>query len=318
MTNVDVFVLAGQSNARGKGTSSGSPDVASGNAYEWKDSTTGLVDLDDPVGVDNFPNQQANTGSAWPAFAKEYYAQTSRKAVYVTYANGGSGQHPDTYDEVGGDNGWGEGTPNGTLDDNAQARLQDALNWLNNNGYNPTTWGVVWLQGERDADWIDDSKITKSQYKTAFKDHIDRWKTEFGSDFRFFIIQIGHLDSGDTKGFQDVRAAQSEVANARSDVDMVSTLQKDFPEQGKMQDNYHYTQTGYNDAGTEAGTNTASVVLNNTGSSDAPIALTTQGGVLQTSSGVLQLDIDNTAPTISNFSASLDTGTPTISNFTVS
>lgn len=310
----DIFVVAGQSNARGQGTSSGSPDVTSTVAQEYKSTTDELVVLDDPVGQDNTPEQAANTGSLWPSFAETYNDESGREAIYVPYSNGGSGQHPDTYSDP--DNGWGS---DGNLYYNARDKLQEATTFFDNNSIDYTLQGVVWLQGERDAGQIDDGVITKSQYKTAFNDHIDRWQNDIASDFAFYIIQIGHLDSGDTQGFMDVRAAQQEVADSRANVHMVSTIQKDFPEEGKMSDTFHYTQDGYNESGTVSATNTASITTNTTASGDGVIA--TQNGVISTTNGVVQtVQGDETAPTITNFAVQQtvgDTTAPTISGFSV-
>lgn len=265
-TDVDVIVIAGQSNAVGKGSSTESPDVEPGSAYEYKPDMDELVDLDDPVGQDNSPpEQQADTGSAWPAFAKEYYTRTGRPAAYVPYAVGGSAQSDKAHSDP--DMLWSD---SGNLDDNAQAKLDETVTWLNNNGYNPNVRGVVWCQGERDAAEIDNGDMTKPDYKTEFGAHIDRWQSRFGSDFRFFICQTGHENDGDTQGYQDVRAAQSGLANDREYVEMVSTIQKNFPEDGKLQDRWHYTQTGYNEMGSEAGKNTSSIISNSAELTSSP------------------------------------------------
>lgn len=281
MTEYDVFVVAGQSNAVGKGSSTDSPDVQSGAAYEYKSTTDELVHLDDPVGQDNSPETAADTGSAWPAFADEFYTQTGREAVYVPYSQGGSGQHPDTRSDP--DLLWSSG---GNLYYNARDKLQEAITFLEDQGHLLNIWGAVWLQGERDAGEIDNGVITKSQYKSALNDHIDRWQSDIASDFRFFIAQIGHENGGDTQGYKDVRAAQSEVANSREHVHMVSTIQKNFPEEGKMKDTWHYTQTGLNETGVEAGGQTASIVEANAPNGRA----LTNKGVLETSNAVIQTE----------------------------
>lgn len=313
MSEYDVFVVAGQSNAVGQGNSSDSPDVEDGTALQYNRlDTEELVTLDDPVGEDNSPeDRQADTGSAWPAFAVEYYEETGRNSIYVPFSVGGSEQSDKTGRDA--DVSW---SASGNLDDWAQDKLNEALDFLDAEDYDYTLRGIVWHQGERDARAIDDGDMDKSDYKTAFEDHIDRWQDEFGSDFRWFILQVGHEDGGDTDGYIDVREAQAEVANDREYVHMVSTLQKDFPDDGKLSDSVHYNQTGLNEMGTEGGTNTADIV--DPPESTSAVAFQTTAGVVTTSAGVIQTTApDTTAPTISDFSLTTDDDTtaPTISDF---
>ena len=275
---VDVFVAAGQSNALGRGRASRSPDVPRGAAFEYKWTEDSIVPLDDPVGEDAPPEQQATTGSLWPAFATEYYARTGRPAVYVAYSSGGSGQTPGS--RMDPDRLWSRG---GTLYDDARDELLAALDYLEDEGFDPTVRGCVWLQGEQDAHAIDRRIISKSEYADAFEDHIDRWQSDVQDDFRFFVLQIGHERRGDTSGYRAVRAVQSAVANRRAYVHMVSTIQTNFPAEGKMQDALHYTQEGYNEAGETAGKNTAAVLdSRRVPSSDAGVLASTDDGVLST------------------------------------
>lgn|GEM_PF-4323535 len=275
---VDVFVAAGQSNALGRGRASRSPDVPRGAAFEYKWTEDSIVPLDDPVGEDAPPEQQATTGSLWPAFATEYYARTGRPAVYVAYSSGGSGQTPGS--RMDPDRLWSR---DGTLYDDARDELLAALDYLEDEGFDPTVRGCVWLQGEQDAHAIDRRIISKSEYADAFEDHIDRWQSDVQDDFRFFVLQIGHERRGDTSGYRAVRAVQSAVANRRAYVHMVSTIQTNFPAEGKMQDALHYTQEGYNEAGETAGKNTAAVLdSRRVSSSDAGVLASTDDGVLST------------------------------------
>ena len=77
----DVFVVAGQSNAKGRGTAEEAPEVPAGAAYEATPQGE-IRALADPVGG-------ANTGSAWPAFANAYTAATGRGVVIIGMAAGG-------------------------------------------------------------------------------------------------------------------------------------------------------------------------------------------------------------------------------------
>jgi len=251
----DVLVGAGQSNAVGKGSSRRSPDVADGVAYEYKRTKGEIVRLDDPVGEHDNAERQADTGSLWPAFAKEYHNKTGRKAIYVNHSRGGSGQSSQARDNP--DLLWSE---DGNLYYNARDELQEATAFLEKQGQSYTVRGCIWLQGERDASEIDKGNMTEQDYKSALNAHIDRWQADIKSDFRFFIIKVGHEAGGDTQGYQQVRAAQDAVAEQRKHVHIVSDIQKDFPEEGKMIDTWHYGQTALNEVGDVAARNTASAL----------------------------------------------------------
>ncbi len=74
---VDVFLIAGQSNALGEGDSTQSPAVAPNTVFQYFDNV--LSAGSDPVGG-------AHTGSAWPAFGDAYYATNNRRIVLVPFA----------------------------------------------------------------------------------------------------------------------------------------------------------------------------------------------------------------------------------------
>ena len=86
---IDVFAIAGQSNAVGEGNESSGPAVAAGTAYQFFKGT--ISSADDPVGG-------ASTGSAWPQFAISYNAATKRRIGLVPTAVGGTALIPE--------NGW--------------------------------------------------------------------------------------------------------------------------------------------------------------------------------------------------------------------
>ena len=89
LSGYDFFVVAGQSNARGKGDMNLSEQPEPGTAYEWTRENE-FRPLIDPVG-------QADTGSAWPAFAKAYTERTGRGVVILALARPGSIQFKHAY-----------------------------------------------------------------------------------------------------------------------------------------------------------------------------------------------------------------------------
>jgi len=196
-------------------------------------------------------------GTAWPAFAIEYYNQTGRKAAYMLEGESGAAMHYDA--RTGSGNGWYDPQVDGNHTEDTIAAINDGLSWLSNNGYDPTFRGILWHQGERDAQEIDNGTITKTEFKNAFERMRDEFRTQLGMpEMPIWIHELGKPDSGDTGGFQDVRAAQREEARADADVHLVSDKQKEFPSMGYMDDDVHYNQDGYNLMGEVGGLNVAS------------------------------------------------------------
>ncbi|MFB6218972.1 MAG: sialate O-acetylesterase [Halobacteriaceae archaeon] len=237
---MDVFLVAGQSNARGKGESADAPPVPEGVAHEWRGD--GLVHLEDPVGDDHGPDTPV--GSAWPAFAVTYHELTGRESVYVPAAVGGSGlvaaANPDEHWDV---------ERGSALFRRAVQRTWDCLTHLRADG-DPTLRGVLWGQGERDAQAIDAGEVAVPEYRGALRRLVGGFRREFDrADLPVFVFQTGRPASGDTDGFAAVRDAQARLADSDDAVHLVFDGAVGFPERGLMRDDLHYTQGGYNEMG---------------------------------------------------------------------
>ncbi|MEL6616614.1 MAG: sialate O-acetylesterase, partial [Bacteroidota bacterium] len=236
----DFFVVAGQSNAKGRGDSPLAPEVPPGAAYEVTPS--GVVSaMADPVGG-------ANTGSAWPAFANAYSAATGRGVVIVGQAVGGASQVA-----LAGDT--GSQTWDVSRDDNLYTRsdrkarralraAEDALP-----GVRAVGW--LWIQGGTDARRIEEGVVKSVQYESALHDLARRVDQDWGVPVYLFVS--GTDARGDFPGAVTVR----EIQNAADALDEVVVVYRDaftFPARGWMQpDNVHWSQPGLNEAGTEAG-----------------------------------------------------------------
>lgn len=242
---VDVIPTGGQSNAVGKGDSVSSANVEAGAAFEW--TGDGLTHLDDPVGGETW-GVPADTGSMWPAFAREWYDQTGRRLVLVNVARGGTAQIP-----ASTKNGAGHWSESGDWLYRLIVSVDDCMSWLVSNGYVANLRALVWCQGERDAQAIDAGAITKQAYKTGLQTMIADFQTGLRREkLPFCIVQTGQPNDGDTTGFTDVRASQTEVADEDPDTAVVTEQARTFPAQGYMKDRLHYTQTGYNTLGESA------------------------------------------------------------------
>lgn len=160
---LDVFLIAGQSNARGRGDRLLSPDVPTGVAFVWSVKDLALVEADDPVG-------DARTGSAWPAFALRYHAETGRRPVLIPTAVGGSAQHVSAATQYGH---WDAGQSHYLA---AVQKVWTALTELKRLGYTPVFRGVLWDQGGRDAQAIAAGSTTKDQYRSALEAMLARFR----------------------------------------------------------------------------------------------------------------------------------------------
>lgn len=233
---IDLFIVAGQSNAEGRGTSG--PTVT-GASLEYTGST--LVALEDPVGG-------ADTGSAWPTFAN-YYEDTTGVPVCISEsAKSGAALL------LAAEGGSGNWSTSGALFAAAVTKAQNALAALTAAEWTPTLRGVIWSQGEREGVAIGDSDL-KSQYETALTELLTRFEASLGRSLVLFVVQTGRPDSGDTIRFARVRAGQAGACAVATDRKILAHSDAvNFPDDSKMSDEYHYNQTALNEIGTAVAT----------------------------------------------------------------
>lgn len=247
--NVDVFLIAGQSNGRGIGTSSLSPTVPTGKVLRYGHDGS-IADANDPLTNAVNSGQNANTGCAWPTFGLTLFNATQRKVLFVQTCHGATSQvnlgNPATTWDTGG-----------TLFPQAIAGLNAALTAAIAAGYAPVFRGVLWCQGEQDAIAINGSMITQGQYITALTAMIARFRaaTIGGTTYPampFYLFRTGTDPSQSDVGFASVRAAQDSTiaSDPHSEVVFRDTIK--FPALGYQQavpNSIHYTQAGYNEMG---------------------------------------------------------------------
>lgn len=241
--NVDLIMFMGQSNMAGRGTASEAPAVPPGTAFEFRaiSGPTKLYPLTEPFGV--YENNEASgvsettkTGSMVSSFALEYTKLTNRVIVGVSCSKGGTSI-----------NQW---QPNGAFLNDAISRYTTARNWLTSNGYTIKNQFMVWCQGETDGD----RGMSKEEYTSKLKQMIDAMVTA-GLD-RCYIVRIGnHRD--DAAIYGEIMSAQTELCKTYPSAVLVSTKFAGMASAGLMKDEFHYTQTGYNLTGADAGINTA-------------------------------------------------------------
>lgn len=246
-----TFLLAGQSNATGQGDKLASNSLYhSRNAFEYDVILDSIKGLQDPSGQKWKDLEPANSGSILPAFAFSLTQNTKKPVVVITAARGGSSCHQKA--ELSNYGTWDQ---SGNLFQQAQEKVNAALKFTKSN-----LSGIIWMQGERDANAINDGIMNAENYKHALVSLISRFRKEFGENIPFFIIQTGYQSGRPKFGNDQVRAMQTLVSKEIPRVFIAYDKTSQFMEQNRMKDHVHYNQTGLNEIGIEVG-NFVSTVL---------------------------------------------------------
>ena len=232
---LDLFVIVGQSNAEGRGNSSSSPAVTNGAYISGSTITPTLAD---PVGG-------ASTGSMWPAFANEWFAQTGRWPAFVESATGGTALIPDQ----AGSN-W---SPSGTLRGNAVTAANQAIAAIAaSTTFAPANVYFVWAQGEQESETINGTTITGPLYEQALEDLAAYFKAQIPSMAQMFVIRTGSRnDRASAANWAAIRTAQENACNDSANLRMVYRGTYSFAADARamMADSVHYNQSGLNIAG---------------------------------------------------------------------
>lgn len=235
-----LYLLAGQSNAGGLGDSALSNLQISSRAFEFDINSCSIKPLKDPAGQSWKSLEMVHgRGTILPAFTKKISELQNKNIIVVHAARSGSScsvkaelDHYGTWDKNGK-------LLRETIEKTEKARQVSGLGLT----------GILWMQGERDANAIHDGKETALEYKIALKSIISRFREAFGKCTPFFIIQTGYQSGRIQDGNDSVRAMQGIVAKEVDRVYMVYTETNLFFERGWMHDFVHYNQLGLNDIG---------------------------------------------------------------------
>ena len=237
-----LFVVAGQSNARGTADKPSSIIVPSGafwNGDEWVNV------IRDPV----FP---AKHGSFCPAMAKVISDKTRRKVYIINVSISGSSSN-EAYrenDKIS----WAQ---TGKLRKRAVSIYKKAVSALNV----PFEFGgVVWLQGETEARLLARGKISLEDAQIGFES-IYAWLSHtFG---KVFIIGIGYRN-GDARydaAHTQINMLSKQLARKMDDCYFASDMPMRLRKLNLMQDpiknrssNPHYLIKGYDLVGEDVGT----------------------------------------------------------------
>ncbi len=242
------MIFMGQSNMAGRGVADEAPTLIKGAGYEYRAiSAPGhLCEITEPFGVDENNNEGVfepgmKTGSMVTAFVNAFYEKTGVPVVAVSCSKGGSSIL--------------EWMPDTAYYKDACKRFNSAKAWLMEKAYEITDSSMVWCQGCTDGD----NHLNPGEYLEKTRIFLKAFMQETEVN-QVFLIQIGnHRD--DDKIYVPIQKAQEALCAKEEKVCLVSTCFKTFAKSGLMKDSFHYTQEGYNAAGTEAGENAARVIL---------------------------------------------------------
>lgn len=228
----DLFVIVGQSNAEGRGNSTLSPAAPHGLYISGGTITSPLAD---PVGG-------ANTGSMWPAFSNEWYAQTGRRSAFVESATGGTALLPDT----AGAN-W---SPSGTLRGTAVSSANAAIAAVQAAGYMLGSVYFVWAQGEQDAATINGTTVTGPLYEQALEELAAYFKAQVPQVVTMGVVQTGgNFNLVSMAEYAAIRLAQENACADSANLTMLYRGAYSFIARNYMADEVHYNQSGLNVAG---------------------------------------------------------------------
>ena len=242
---VDLVIFAGQSNMSGKGEAKDAPEVKKGYEFRAISDPDGLYNIIEPFGInectpdganDFFLNQMVlrKRGSLVSSFANTYYEMTGVPIVAVSCSEGASKVSD-----------WMHG---GSNHDDLMNRYELAKAYLDQSeGFKVRYVYMVWCQGESDGD----AGVTGAEYYERLKSFSGEFLDQ-GLVDAFMVIQTGTYGENWDK-YNEIREAQKKLCLENDKCIMLSEIARFFYESGKMSDNYHYTQEGYNELGKNAG-----------------------------------------------------------------
>lgn len=221
MDKIDVFLLIGQSNARGVGNACESV-IPNENCFEY-------LKNGDVIRMRTVLEASEGDGTIAPAFANEWNRLTGNKVCFIHEAKDGSRIKNWNHDA------------NRFLDD-AILKFNSGCETLDKE-YEIGSKYVIWIQGESDAKYGSDVIY----YKENLKSIASRLKQECGID-KMFVSLTGYW-LGEDEYFVRTRriAASQEVACLESDIlTLGSKRAMTFHDENLTIDDVHYSQEGLN------------------------------------------------------------------------
>ena len=239
-----LWIVAGQSNAVGSCRPPYESAAYCGQFWYWYNGAGELRPLKDPTcGVS--ANAQLQ-GSAWPAFARQFFELTGRKVAILNVACGGS-----AVTNISSNTWYGS-------DDSNPLRITAATQYaamttsLGTVSEDYVLGGMLWIQGEAECTQVGTGTLSVSDYVNGTLD-VFRFFRELtdDNDMQIYMSQIGYTravktDSVTRLGYQRVQDAQTSICKQNENIHMAFEGAKYFLDASLMYDDIHYSQHGYN------------------------------------------------------------------------
>lgn len=229
-----IALIAGQSNAAGRGSAVSAYEIEAGRGYHWSQPGAALVHLEDPTGNDSI----ALTGRAsiGPSLAHAILAATNGR-IGVILVNAAVGSTAITS--------WLSGTPNWTAASGMwSAAIADAV------AKKLPIIGCcgLWLQGEQDTATDMDATTYKGHLATILGNL--GALTGCGARVRMIGAMVGaNTDPGEDVRYGRIQAGQMALTREDDRFVLGHTGARYFRHRGMMQDTVHYTTAGYDEIG---------------------------------------------------------------------
>jgi len=233
MKNIDVYILAGQSNMAGH---SQLKYLDKKYQKEYHNSLIYIGDNADSAVLKKIINVKPGQGYSSECYGPEipmaYFFESAHKVGFIKYAWGGTAifQNPDLNCNSNNNDNW-----HGTWDNKKPGRLylglldtvKEGIKAYKQEGYNPIIKGIVWMQGETDGEiQFNNSKYNAS--KEYYKNLVNL--------FDYLRKDIGIIVDSDLTNLPIVFGEIYEYSRAVCNVRDIVLAQKEV---GKLSNNYY-------------------------------------------------------------------------------
>ena len=244
LKEADLILFMGQSNMSGAGGNAAeAPKLIKGAGYECRTITQPeeLVVLTEPFGAQEHKKDYLDDrglidrgGSLVTAFVNAYYKETKERVVAVS-ASRGSARISSFNDR---------------LVEDVIERLEGTKRTMTEKNVNIRHIYMVWFQGETDA-YLGTSE---EEYIGGMQKLLHTLQP-YGVE-KCFVIQIGNaVMDGEPVNTAPMQQIQEKLCEMDENFVMISTLPKEISEKPYMEDGIHFTQSGLNRIGEDAGKN---------------------------------------------------------------
>lgn len=234
-----IALIAGQSNAAGRGLAESAYEIEEGRGYHWSGPDAELVHLEDPTGNDSI----ALTGRAsiGPSLAHAVLAATNGR-IGVILVNAAVGSSSIT-SWLSGETNWtaASGMWNAAIAD-AVAKKLPIVGCCG-----------LWLQGEQDT-LTDMSAATYKGHLASVLDNLSAL-TGCGDQARMIGAMVGaNTDPGEDVRYARIQSGQMALTREDARFILGHTGARFFRDRAMMQDTVHYTTPGYDEIGSALST----------------------------------------------------------------